>query len=960
MARDSARREGGPPREEPPQSNASDVANSTTESELRQHLGLLLAPGGVLEVRILKRKERPGSDRLFTASGYFTADGLDRAVAAILREDEGGLAPAIYATLNPVNPALLARANNRLVLKAASTTSDADVVARRWVLIDCDPVRPANLSSTDAELGLAEEKATSIREYLTSRGWPDPVEVMSGNGRHLLYRVDLPADDHGLVERLLKSLAARFDDDRVKIDTAVHNAARITKLAGTMSRKGEDFRGVAGMEDRPHRRAKLVGCPTEPQVVPADLIEAECRSDHPPKSAPGSSAPRVAAQPDGFEVVPATPDGVEAYLKRHGVSVACKRKKGTTTFIDLTMCPVSGAEASGNEISVIVGDDGSIAYKNHHNRGAGVSWTDVREKFEPGFRAAAGTSVGSVSPPPGPLPNSWVEPIPLPAALPPVEPFTPDLLPEALRPWIVDIADRVQCPIDFPAVAAMVSLSALIGRKVGIRPKRRDDWLVVPNLWGGVIGRPGVMKTPAMQEPLKFLRHMEVAAKEAYDRAVKDAEAAELVSKARQKQAEQEIREAVKKQRQDAIDIALRALGEDFEKPVRKRYVVNDSTVEKLGELLNQNPTGFLVFRDELIGLLKSLDKEGQEGARSFYLEAWNGTGRYTYDRVQRGTLDIEAAILSVLGGIQPGPLSQYLRGAAREGAGDDGLIQRFQLLVWPDISRAWQNVDRWPDSAARARARQVFEGLDRLDATLLGADHDLNDPDGVAFLRFSDEAQALFDQWRAGLEARVRSGDLHPAMESHLSKFRSLIPSLALIIHVADGHRGPVGAEPLRRAIAWDGYLSSHAARIYAQAIHPDIPAARSLGLKLLAGEVKDGFTLREVYRRGWSGLSSAEDARGGAELLVDFGWLQEVRQATPGRTGSWYFVNPRLAGSEASKTLVPPSRGTDRTDGSPTIPPSVGSVSSPGEPFADLRPGSDPGAPPADPDGKEGEWTR
>ena len=97
-------------------------------------------------------------------------------------------------------------------------------------------------------------------------------------------------------------------------------------------------------------------------------------------------------------------------------------------------------------------------------------------------------------------PAPWPDPFPLPTELPQVKPFPPEILPDSLRPWIEDIAERLQCPPGFPAVGAMVSLAALVGRKVGIRPKRQDDWLVVPNLWGVIVGRPGVLKSPAQQE----------------------------------------------------------------------------------------------------------------------------------------------------------------------------------------------------------------------------------------------------------------------------------------------------------------------------------------------------------------------------------------------------------------------------------------------------------------------------
>ncbi len=119
-------------------------------------------------------------------------------------------------------------------------------------------------------------------------------------------------------------------------------------------------------------------------------------------------------------------------------------------------------------------------------------------------------------------------------------------------------------------------------------------------------------------------------------------------------------------------------------KPHERRYSTNDSTVEKLGELLADNPNGLLVFRDELSGWLKSMDRDGHESDRSFYLEAWAGNGDFTYDRIGRGTIQIEAACVSVLGGIQPGPLSEYVVSASRNGRGADGLLQRFPITGVP------------------------------------------------------------------------------------------------------------------------------------------------------------------------------------------------------------------------------------------------------------------------------------
>ena len=506
--------------------------------------------------------------------------------------------------------------------------------------------------------------------------------------------------------------------------------------------------------------------------------------------------------------------------------------------------------------------------------------------------------------------GKWPEPRLLPDARPPVQAFDSRLLPESLRGWLEDIAERVQCPIDYVSVGAMIAVAAVVGRRVGIRPKQRDDWLVVPNLWGAVIGRPGIMKSPALTEVLKPLKRLEVEAKEDHERAVSDFATAKMVDGIRRKEHEKAIAKAVR-DGGDPHAVAAELIVEDAEGPVRKRFIVNDSTVEKLGVLLNENPNGVLCYRDELVGLLTSLDRDGQEGARAFYLESWNGAGRFTYDRIGRGTLDIEACCVSILGGIQPGPLTKYLHGALKGGKADDGLIQRFQMAVWPDPSRDWRNVDRWPDGAARDRAHSVYRTLDALDVETLGAKRDGFDVEGIPYLRFAPDAQEQFDDWRAILEHRLRSGDLYPAIEAHLSKYRSLVPSLALLIHLAEDGVGPVSIASLERAIGWASYLESHADRIYAMVSRADVAAAGRLADKLLARELKDGFALREVYRPQWAGLTSREEALAAVQVLEDHEWLMVTKENTDGAPRTRHWVNPRIYESGG--------RGTAITDKSP-----------------------------------------
>ena len=306
--------------------------------------------------------------------------------------------------------------------------------------------------------------------------------------------------------------------------------------------------------------------------------------------------------------------------------------------------------------------------------------------------------------------GDWQEnPVEISVKLKPVQPFNFGLLPDAFKPWVSDIAHRMQCPPDYVAVSVMVELSAIVGKKGLINPKAKDDWTVCPNLNGLNIGRPSAMKTPAANEALKPLQRLEIKAKEAYDLTLADNETQAFINKEGRALAEKEAKTLVKAKKFAAAKQVLLENPEEPGKPTRARYLVNDATVEKLGELLNENPNGLMLYRDEISGFLKTIDREDRSNDRAFYLECFNGLGRLYYDRIGRGTIDIESLCLAILGNIQPGVLRPYLNQAAKGATGDDGMIQRFQLMVWPDLTD-WQHVDQWPDTDAKNQAFAVFE----------------------------------------------------------------------------------------------------------------------------------------------------------------------------------------------------------------------------------------------------------
>ena len=297
--------------------------------------------------------------------------------------------------------------------------------------------------------------------------------------------------------------------------------------------------------------------------------------------------------------------------------------------------------------------------------------------------------------------------------------------------------------------------------------------------------------------------------------------------------------------------------------------------------------------------MLKHLDRDDQSVARGFYLSGWSGTQPYTFDRIMRGHRHIEAVCISILGNTQPARIVEYVRSANLGGAGGDGLIQRFGLLAWPDAPGEWHDIDEYPNSAAREKAWKTFEHMAKLDtqaALRLGAEK--GPFDKVPCLRFDEAAHEDFLGWRTDLERRLRSGEISPALEGHLAKYRKLVPSLALINHLADGGTGPVSHRALLKALAAAHYFGSHARRVYGSASESELAAAKAVLKHIRDGDLQDGFTARDVHQRCWAHLTEREHVGAGLSLLVDLDYLAASTPTTGvqgGRPKFTYRINPR-----------------------------------------------------------------
>jgi hypothetical protein len=232
---------------------------------LTEQLGIFMpvfiggAPQLVIELRALRV---PDWKRLIDECGFFdvaTEEGKKAfwgVVKGYVSREPDRQPEGIYVTMNPLAEVYLARASNALGPKGKRISADdSGVVRRRWFVVDADPERLSGVSSTDAEKAAARLLIDGVREDLRARGFPESMLIDSGNGYHLWYLIDLPTDDGGRVQGLLKGLAARHNTPSAKVDTSLFNPSRIIKLPGTWARKGSN------RPDRPHRMARVLEVP---------------------------------------------------------------------------------------------------------------------------------------------------------------------------------------------------------------------------------------------------------------------------------------------------------------------------------------------------------------------------------------------------------------------------------------------------------------------------------------------------------------------------------------------------------------------------------------------------------------------------------------------------------------------------------------------------------------------------
>lgn len=333
------------------------MGSRINESDIQKWFSIFRPNGKLAEIRVKDKKGKMWS-------GYF--HNADQVISA-LNDNEELLHGNVFHVFNAINEGCSSRSQYGKFLLGATTTSDNDIVGVNWIFIDIDPVRPADTNATDDDEKYAFSVARKVIHYLLDEGFNEPIAIASGNGVHIFLRCELKNNDENkqLVDDFLKALGMLFDDDRIKIDTSVKNAARLAKLPGTMSGKGRE-----DDTERPQRWCRFLKVPRE--LPPTDRAYFEKIAQLLPEK------PQPAAYNDyGKEKF-----NLRSFIQKHNIQVRQEvRAAGGTRFI-LDHC-LFNEQHKAKDAMIFQYDDGSIAYKCLHASCSQYKWRDVRLLYEP-------------------------------------------------------------------------------------------------------------------------------------------------------------------------------------------------------------------------------------------------------------------------------------------------------------------------------------------------------------------------------------------------------------------------------------------------------------------------------------------------------------------------------------------------------------------------------------------------
>lgn len=756
----------------------------------------------------------------------------------------------LYVTLNPVKSDLMARCANRtkeFVKGRDKTTSDKEIAELRYVLVDLDPEREKGISSTGAELEIAKAKANEIRKAI---GNP-VVMAMSGNGVHLIYRHN--AETAGQVKAWLHSLHERFSDDQVKVDLSVFNPARISKLIGSWSRKGDST------TQRPHRASHMIEALSDRHGGDVDLSQVEVVEDK-PKAKKDRQNREVkplpqnqGAGPSGFDVV--------GYLAGRGVTVK-ESKAWDDGVMHVLDCCVFDSQHNRGESSVIECGSGKIIYQCHHDSCKGYTWQDVRGHLdgpkpqakchycnEPIAWVNGQTrpnnldgSLHSCSGPRGQQQQQQQEQRPKVQALIDDNDKAADLawcrqvvtaprfpveaLPPLMGQYAHEISKSMSSPVDYAGTFLLTSAAAAIGGNKQV--EIGGDWREHASLYSICVGAPGSKKSPVFKAVLSLMSDIEKTNRDKND----ESEAAYIVARA-------EYDALLAKYKADIKAGNSATPPDQPDKVIKLRFHTSNATVEALAPILSDN-SKVLLAKDEVSELWASMNqyKGGQGSDRQSYLSFWAGAPA-PIDRKGQETIYLSSPCVSIMGGIQPEEMHVVTRNL------NDGLFDRF-LVAFPEPVVSFTRSRASVDKSLKDRMRVMFVRL-------------YSDGEDEV-LKMADEAVDVFDMWY-----EMNAREAHDMADTHASVYHKAPAQclrIALVLSIIK-HEKVVSAYTVTDAVKLVEYYKAQTDRVLGMAAESADERALRKVVELVKKRGADRLTTREVCRAALLGIRKAAAAR-------------------------------------------------------------------------------------------------
>lgn len=330
--------------------------NYIDEAEIRKAIALMKPNNELFEIRIF------GEAQNKVLSGYFT--DVDKMIEQLRRQDLRN--KNVYITLNQPYEACYSRKQKDFFLLNPKTTADTDIEGLEWLMIDLDPKRPAGTSSSESELNLAKDLGNKIFGYMRDLGFEKPLMALSGNGVHLLYRVNLAnePDRVTLLQNSLKALNLLFSTDKIGVDLKNFNPSRICKLYGTLAQKG------VVTEERQHRMARVIGSPDEIKATDVKYLQKLCEKIQ-----------KEPDRPQRYNNYSPKEFDLDDWLDKYGIGYRKQSVTDATKYI-LDCCPFD-SNHKGKDAVIFKSSNGAIGFHCFHNSCEGKTWRDVRVLYEP-------------------------------------------------------------------------------------------------------------------------------------------------------------------------------------------------------------------------------------------------------------------------------------------------------------------------------------------------------------------------------------------------------------------------------------------------------------------------------------------------------------------------------------------------------------------------------------------------